>query len=58
MGLVLSVKPNEKIKIGDNLFVSVSDVKGRQVKLHFEGDKTIPINRMEKDLPNDKRRNS
>lgn len=47
--LVLSRKEGEKIKIGDNLILSVEKVQGNRVRVGFEdlnGTKT-PIVRME-----------
>jgi len=47
--LVLSRKPGEKIKVGENLVLTVTKVNGGRVKIGFEdlnGIKT-PIVRME-----------
>ncbi len=51
--LVLSRKNHEAVVIGDSndlesmLKVTVLEVKGRRVKLGFEVDKHVPINRWE-----------
>ena len=45
--LVLSRKIGEKIVIGDNLVITVTDCHGDRVKLGFEGPLGIPIHRQE-----------
>ncbi len=45
--LVLGRKVGEKIFIGDNVSVTVLEVKGDRIRLGFEADKTIPIHRAE-----------
>ncbi|MEP3481295.1 MAG: carbon storage regulator CsrA [Fuerstiella sp.] len=45
--LVLSRKVGESIQIGDNIFVSVVEVKGGRVRLSFDAPKDIKIIREE-----------
>jgi carbon storage regulator len=45
--LVLTRKPNESIMIGDDVEVSVVDVKGDQVKLGITAPKSIKVHRKE-----------
>lgn len=45
--LVLSRKVGESIQIGDNIFVSVVEVKGGRVRLSFDAPKEIQILREE-----------
>ena len=45
--LVLGRKIGEKIVIGNDITVTVVEIKGGRVKLGFEGPKDIPINRAE-----------
>ncbi len=45
--LVLSRHANETVKIGDDISVTVIDVKGDNVKLGFEAPKDVPIIRTE-----------
>ena len=45
--LVLTRKLDESITIGNNIKVSVLEVKGNQVKLGIQAPKEIPINRTE-----------
>ncbi|MCP4783126.1 MAG: carbon storage regulator [Fuerstiella sp.] len=52
--LVLSRKPGESIQIDDNIFVTVSEVKGGRVRLSIEAPRTVRIMRqevLERDLP-------
>jgi carbon storage regulator len=45
--LVLTRKPNESIMIGDDVEVSVVEVKGDQVKLGISAPKSITVHRKE-----------
>ena len=45
--LVLTRKTDESITIGNNIKVSVLEIKGTQVKLGIQAPKEIPINRTE-----------
>lgn len=45
--LILSRRINEKIVIGENITVSVIEVRGDQVKLGIEAPKTVKVFRQE-----------
>ena len=45
--LILTRKVNEKIVIGDNIVVTLIDVKGDQVKLGVEAPKNVKVFRQE-----------
>ncbi|MDW0110812.1 carbon storage regulator CsrA [Sporosarcina aquimarina] len=45
--LVLSRKPNETIKIGDNIELRIIEVKGDNVKIGIEAPKSVDILRGE-----------
>jgi len=45
--LVLTRKTDESITIGNNIKISVLEIKGNQVKLGVQAPKEIPINRTE-----------
>lgn len=45
--LVLTRKPNESIMIGDDVEVSVVEVKGDQVKLGITAPRSIKVHRKE-----------
>jgi len=45
--LVLSRKKNQRIMIGDNIEVTVVDIRGDRVKLGFVGPQDVPIHREE-----------
>ena len=45
--LVLSRKKDERIMIGDNVEVTVIEIRGDRVKLGFTGPQEIPIHREE-----------
>lgn len=45
--LVLSRKRDEKIIIGDNIVVTVVEVRGDKVRLGIEANKNIPVHRKE-----------
>jgi carbon storage regulator len=45
--LVLSRKIGEKIVIGDNIVITVTDCQGDRVKLGFECPVEVPIHRQE-----------
>lgn len=45
--LVLSRKPEEKIKIGDNIIIKIIRVQGDTVRIGVEAPKEIPVVRTE-----------
>jgi len=45
--LVLTRKVDESITIGNQIKISVLEVKGNQIKLGIEAPKDIPVNRSE-----------
>ena len=45
--LILTRKLGESIVIGDNIIVTVSDIKNGQIKLGFTAPKDVTINREE-----------
>jgi carbon storage regulator len=45
--LILTRKLGEKINIGDDITVTLVEIKGTQVKLGIEAPKTIKIHRQE-----------
>ncbi len=45
--LILSRRVNEKIVIGDNVVVSVIEVRGDQVKIGIDAPKTVKVFRQE-----------
>ncbi len=45
--LVLSRKKNEVIIIGDNIVVTVVDIRGDKVRLGIEAPKDVPVHRRE-----------
>ncbi len=45
--LVLSRKKNERIHIGDNIFITIVDIRGDKVRLGFEAPPDIPVHREE-----------
>lgn len=45
--LVLSRKKDERIMIGDNVEVTVIEIRGDRVKLGFTGPQEVPIHRQE-----------
>jgi carbon storage regulator len=45
--LVLTRKTNEKIVIGDNVVITVVDVRGDRVRLGFEAPQDVEIHRQE-----------
>ena len=45
--LVLSRKKNESIIIGDNLIVTVVDIRGEKVRLGINAPTGIPVHRQE-----------
>lgn len=45
--LVLTRKPGESVTIGDNIKITVIDVKGRQVRIGVEAPRDMTIHREE-----------
>jgi len=45
--LVLTRKKGEKIVIGDNIVLTVVDIKGDQIQLGIEAPRDIPVHREE-----------
>jgi carbon storage regulator len=45
--LILSRRVNEKIVIGENVVVSIIEVRGDQVKIGIEAPKTVKVFRQE-----------
>jgi len=45
--LVLSREKDQSIMIGDDVKITIIDVRGDKVRLGFEAPKTIPIHRQE-----------
>lgn len=45
--LILARKVDESIIIGDNIFVSIVDIKGDQVKLGIDAPKNVKVYRQE-----------
>jgi len=45
--LILSRRVNEKIVIGDEIIVSVIEVRGDQVKIGIEAPRTVKVFRLE-----------
>lgn len=45
--LVLSRKPGEKIVIGDNITVTVVEIKGGKIRIGIEAPSNVPVHREE-----------
>ena len=45
--LVLSRKKNESVVIGDNIQVTIADIRGDRVRLAISAPKEVPVNRLE-----------
>ena len=45
--LVLTRKLDEKVKIGDNIYISILDIESGSVKIGIDAPKEVPILRME-----------
>lgn len=41
--LILTLKPNEKIYIGNEITIMVAEIKGKQVRLGIEAPAGIPV---------------
>jgi len=46
MSLVLTLKPGDKVQLGESFIVLKEIKKPSQVRLYFEADRSIPINRV------------
>lgn len=47
VGLILSRKVGERVRIGDNCYITVTDIVGRQVRLGFDFPDQVSILRDE-----------
>lgn len=45
--LVLTRKRNERIVIGDDIVITVVEIRGDKVRLGFDAPKEIPVHRQE-----------
>ena len=45
--LVLSRKVDESVMIGDNIKITVVDIRGDKVRIGIEAPATVPVNRQE-----------
>jgi len=45
--LVLSRKRDEKIVIGENIVITIVDIRGDKVRLGIEAPNTVPVHRQE-----------
>jgi carbon storage regulator len=45
--LVLARKTGEAVKIGNNVIVKVTEIRGARVELAIDAPKHIPVNRLE-----------
>lgn len=45
--LVLTRKPGQSIHIGDGVVVTVTEVRGDQVRLAIAADRSVPVHRSE-----------
>lgn len=45
--LVLTRKPNQSIRIGDNIEIKILSIEGEQIKIGIEAPKNIEIHRKE-----------
>lgn len=45
--LVLTRKPNEALMLGDEIKITVLEVKGKQVRLGIEAPSHVPVHRQE-----------
>ena len=45
--LVLSRKRNEQIVIGDNIVITIVDIRGDKVRLGVDAPSTVPVHRHE-----------
>ena len=45
--LILTRRPGETLRIGDNVTVSLLEVKGNQVRLGINAPKEVPVHREE-----------
>ena len=45
--LVLSRKKNEQIQIGDNVTITVVEIRGDKIRLGVEAPKEVPVHRRE-----------
>ena len=45
--LVLTRQKNESIKVGDNIYIMVCEIRGDRVRLGIEAPASVPVYRME-----------
>lgn len=45
--LVLSRRPNESLRIGDNIIISVVEIRNDKVRLGIEAPHSLPVHRQE-----------
>jgi carbon storage regulator len=45
--LVLSRKKNEQVVIGDNIVITVCEIRGDKVRLGIQADRDVPVHRRE-----------
>ena len=45
--LVLSRKPMERIQIGDNVFITVVEIRGNRVRIGIDAPRDLPVLRSE-----------
>jgi len=45
--LILSRKKNEKIMIGDDIAITISDICGDQVQVGIDAPRKLPVHRLE-----------
>ncbi|RUO61814.1 carbon storage regulator CsrA [Pseudidiomarina insulisalsae] len=45
--LILSRKAGESLKIGDDITITIADVRGSQVRVQIEAPREVPVHREE-----------
>jgi len=46
-GLIFTRRPGESFRVGDDIIITVLDVKGRQVRIHIDAPRELPVHREE-----------